>query len=72
MDTEQENNDDPNEYINQLTLNFLISKTQLNKLNKLKQKELTANYIEFKKIEKWDGQLPTTMAGNSGSLINIK
>lgn len=39
---------------------------------KLKQKELTANYIEFKKIEKWDGQLPTTMAGNSGSLINIK
>ena len=39
MDTEQENNDDPNEYINQLTLNFLISKTQLNKLNKLKQKE---------------------------------
>ena len=39
---------------------------------KLKQKELTANYIEFKKIEKWDGQLPTTMTGNSGSLINIK
>jgi regulator of protease activity HflC (stomatin/prohibitin superfamily) len=39
---------------------------------KLKQKELTPNYIEFKKIEKWDGQLPTTMAGNSGSLINIK
>jgi regulator of protease activity HflC (stomatin/prohibitin superfamily) len=39
---------------------------------KLKQKELTPNYIEFKKIEKWDGKLPTTMAGNSGSLINIK
>ena len=44
MDAEQENNDqndpvDPNEYINQITLNFLISKTQLNKLNKLKQKE---------------------------------
>ena len=30
---------DPNEYINQLTLNFLISKTQLHKLNKLKQKD---------------------------------
>ena len=30
---------DPNDYVNQLTLNFLISKTQLNKLNKLKQKE---------------------------------
>ncbi len=39
---------------------------------RLKQKELTSNYIEFKKIEKWDGKLPTTMTGNSGSLINIK
>ena len=39
---------------------------------RLKQKELTSNYIEFKKIEKWDGKLPTTMAGNSSSLINIK
>jgi hypothetical protein len=28
-----------NAYVNQLTLNFLISKTQLNKLNKLKQKD---------------------------------
>jgi regulator of protease activity HflC (stomatin/prohibitin superfamily) len=39
---------------------------------RLKQKELTPNYIEFKKIEKWDGQLPTTVAGSSGSFINIK
>ena len=39
---------------------------------RLKQKELTPNYIEFKKIEKWNGELPQTMAGNSGSLINIK
>jgi regulator of protease activity HflC (stomatin/prohibitin superfamily) len=39
---------------------------------RLKQKELTANYIEFKKIEKWNGELPTTMTGNSSSLINIK
>lgn len=29
-----------NAYVNQLTLNFLISKTQLQKLNKLKQKEI--------------------------------
>jgi len=29
-----------NDYINQLTLNFLISKTQLHKLNKLKQKDI--------------------------------
>jgi regulator of protease activity HflC (stomatin/prohibitin superfamily) len=39
---------------------------------RLKQKELTPNYIEFKKIEKWDGQLPSTVAGSSGSFINIK
>ena len=29
-----------NAYVNELTLNFLISKTQLHKLNKLKQKDL--------------------------------
>jgi regulator of protease activity HflC (stomatin/prohibitin superfamily) len=39
---------------------------------RLKQKELTANFLEFKKIEKWNGQLPTTTTGNSGSFINIK
>jgi len=39
---------------------------------RLKQKELTTNYIEFKKIEKWDGQLPTTMAGGQGTFLNIK
>jgi hypothetical protein len=33
-----------NDYINQLTLNFLISKTQLNKLNKLKQKDISQKY----------------------------
>jgi len=30
------------DYVNQLTLNFLISKSQLNKLNKLKQKDLVS------------------------------
>jgi len=39
---------------------------------RLKQKELTTNYIEYKKIEKWNGELPQTVAGNAGSLINIK
>jgi regulator of protease activity HflC (stomatin/prohibitin superfamily) len=39
---------------------------------RLKQKELTPNYIEYKKIEKWNGELPQTVAGNAGSLINIK
>ena len=31
-----------NAYVNQLTLNFLISKSQLHKLNKLKQKDLVS------------------------------
>lgn len=38
-----ENNDqldNDNAYVNELTLNFLISKTQLHKLNKLKQKDV--------------------------------
>jgi len=39
---------------------------------RLKQKELTPNYIEYKKIEKWDGRLPSTVAGGSGTLINLK
>ena len=45
-DTENDENDEDsnnhcedNAYVNQLTLNFLISKNQLQKLNKLKQKE---------------------------------
>lgn len=39
---------------------------------RLKQKEITPNYIEYKKIEKWDGKLPTTTAGAAGAFINIK
>ena len=38
-----------NDYINQLTLNFLISKTQLNKLNKLKQKDTNENISKYDK-----------------------
>lgn len=30
-----------------------------------------AEYVQLKWIEKWNGALPTTMTGNSGSLINI-
>lgn len=29
------------------------------------------NYIELKRIEKWDGKYPTTMAGNSPLLFNV-
>jgi regulator of protease activity HflC (stomatin/prohibitin superfamily) len=39
---------------------------------KLKQMELTPMYIEYTKASKWDGSLPTTMAGGSGTFLNIK
>lgn len=39
MSDKEMSNIEDNAYINQLTLNFLISKNQLQKLNKLKQKE---------------------------------
>ncbi len=38
----------------------------------LTQQKLTPLYVEYKKIEKWDGQLPTTMAGGQGTFLNIK
>ena len=39
---------------------------------KIKQKELTPLYVEFIKVSAWDGKLPTTMAGGSGTFLNIK
>lgn len=39
---------------------------------RLKQQELTPQYIEFTKWSKWNGRLPETMAGNSGMLLNLK
>lgn len=39
---------------------------------KIKQRELTPAYIEYIKWSNWDGKLPTTIAGNSGTLLNIK
>lgn len=39
---------------------------------KIKQKELTPLYVEFVKASAWDGKLPTTMAGSSGTFLNIK
>jgi len=30
------------------------------------------NYIEFLKASKWNGSLPTTVAGSSGTFLNIK
>lgn len=39
---------------------------------RLKQQQLTPLYVEYLKIKKWDGQLPTTTVGGAGALINIK
>jgi len=38
----------------------------------LKQQKLTPIYIEYLKANAWDGKLPTTMAGGSGTFLNIK
>ena len=38
----------------------------------LTQQKLTPLFVEYKKIEKWNGQLPSTMAGGSGTFLNIK
>jgi len=39
---------------------------------KIKQRELTPLYVEFLKAQAWDGKLPTTVAGGSGTFLNIK
>lgn len=38
---------------------------------KLKQLSLTPEYIEYLKVTKWDGQLPTVQSGNAGILMNL-
>lgn len=42
------------------------------KAMELTQQKLTPLYVEFKKVEKWNGELPTTIAGGSGTFLNIK
>ena len=39
---------------------------------KIKQNQLSPLYIEYIKAQNWDGKLPTTMAGGTGTLLNIK
>jgi regulator of protease activity HflC (stomatin/prohibitin superfamily) len=39
---------------------------------KIKQRELSQQYIEFIKWSNWDGKLPSTVTGGSGTLLNIK
>jgi len=38
----------------------------------LKQQKLSPIYIEYLKAAAWDGKLPTTVAGGSGTFLNIK
>jgi hypothetical protein len=38
---------------------------------KIKQTQITPMYIEYLKATEWDGQLPTTVAGNSGMFLNL-
>jgi regulator of protease activity HflC (stomatin/prohibitin superfamily) len=40
---------------------------------KIKQQQLTPLYVEYLKIQKWDGSLPSTVLGNSnGVMVNMK
>lgn len=39
---------------------------------KIKQRELTPLYVEYVKANAWDGKLPTTVAGGTGTFLNIK
>jgi len=39
---------------------------------KIKQNQLSPLYIEYVKWNAWDGKLPTTIAGGTGTLLNIK
>lgn len=39
---------------------------------KIRQQQLTPQYIEYFKLNKWDGALPQVTSGNSGILLNLK
>jgi hypothetical protein len=39
---------------------------------KIKQNQLSPLYIEYIKAQAWDGKLPKTIAGSSGTFLNIK
>ncbi len=42
------------------------------KANEMLDRSITPMILEYNKINKWNGKLPTTVAGSSGTLINIK
>lgn len=50
----------------------IINATAASLAMKLKQNQLTPMYIEYVKWTNWDGKLPSTMTGSTGTLLNIK
>mgnify|MGYP006346520701 FL=1 len=42
------------------------------KANRLLNESITPEILEFNKINRWNGILPTTSLGNQGSIINLK
>ena len=39
----------------------------------LKQQEITQTYVEYQRVLKWDGVMPTTVLGSgSNTLLNVK
>lgn len=40
--------------------------------NKLLNESITQEILEFNKINRWNGKLPTTSLGNQGQIINLK
>jgi hypothetical protein len=50
----------------------VINASAAAKVIKLKQQELTPMYIEYIKAQAWNGKLPSTIAGSSGTFLNIK
>ena len=50
----------------------IINASATAKAIQLKQEKITPLYIEFLKAQAWDGKLPSTVAGSSGTFLNIK
>lgn len=50
----------------------IINASAAAKAIELKQQKITPMYIEYLKAQAWDGRLPTTVAGGSGTFLNIK
>jgi len=50
---------------------ILIEARSQARANNLLSKSLTQRLVEIKKVEKWDGKLPTVSSGSAGILLNM-